>query len=205
LKTEIRQKFWDHRYADDPLSHIDDCFPKEDYRDGQREVIEFAVKAFLDGKKLVILECPTGSGKSPIGMAIANLSRNAYYLTITKILQDQLASDFSDITELKGRNAYPCTFYERMGDKLIDRKLMTKKSLSKALSERSNCDTGFCRKRKQGYKCLDCFTPNGPVEGYLEVLPAGSQYSACPYYEQVYQAINNHNVVMNFSSFLYQT
>ena len=205
MTSKVMQKFWHPKYADDPIAHIDECFPKDDYREGQKEVIEFAVNAFMNGTKLVILECPTGSGKSPIGMAIANLARDAYYLTITKILQDQLTKDFGDIVELKGRNAYPCTFYERMGDKLIDRKLMTKKSLSKAMSEKPNCGSGFCRKGQKGYKCSDCFTPTGPVEGTLEVLPAGSQYSACPYYEQVHQAINNHNVVMNFSSFLYQT
>ena len=84
---------------------IDTNFPMESYRDGQKKCIEFAVNAFNNGKKIVILECPTGSGKSAIGMTMANMVNRSYYLTITKILQDQLVKDFNDVVDLKGRNA----------------------------------------------------------------------------------------------------
>jgi len=198
---------WNHAIADKPLDNIDDNFPMESYREGQKEAIEFAVKAFSKGKKIVILECPTGSGKSPIGMTLANMSTGAYYLTITKILQDQLVTDFGDeITELKGRNAYPCTFWDRRGKDLVSRKGMKQITLDRMLMEKPGCDAGYCRrqKSKNNYKCTDCF-PVGESNGTLAVLPVDMEYSACPYYEQVYQAINNKKVSMNFSSFLYQT
>ena len=116
-------------YPLDP-NKIDDNFPMEEFREGQREAIEYAVDKFNAGKRVVIIEAPTGSGKSAIGMTIANMANRSYYLTITKQLQDQLTQDFEEIVELKGRNAYPCTFYKREGAKLVTRKLLSQKELN---------------------------------------------------------------------------
>ena len=197
---------------------IDAHFPKEHYREGQKEAIEFAVNAFNDGKTIVILECPTGSGKSPIGMTIADMVDTSYYLTITKILQDQLTADFGQqIVELKGRNAYPCTFYNRIGQTLVDRKLWTADMLDDYKSKDPSCADGYCRTKwnksspqDKKYKCDKCFHVTGVAgtgvsKGDLTNLPPGMRYSACPYYEQVHTAIRSRKVVMNFSSFLYQT
>jgi Rad3-related DNA helicase len=198
------------------LDTIDECFPKEQYREGQREAIEFAAKAFNRGVKIVIIEGPTGSGKSSIAKTLANMVSSSYYLTITKILQDQLTNDFDDITELKGRNAYPCSFWDRYGDKLVKGKLWTHDQLKILRAKHSDCANGFCRtKFNKGEnisigRCKKCFTTSGPVSGGrivgdLAKLPGTAEYSACPYYEQVYQAVNSPQVTMNFSSFLFQT
>jgi Rad3-related DNA helicase len=194
------------------LEAIKHHFPKEEFREGQLEAIEFALNAFNSGKKIVILECPTGSGKSAIGMTVANMVKTSYYLTITKILQDQLVDDFGDkIVELKGRNSYPCTFYDRHGQKLVDRKLWSRDELERMRIENANCTNGFCRTKwnQHGkFKCDKCFLKtgvDGKSKGDLDTLPIGMTYSACPYYEQVYKAVKASKVVMNFSSFLFQT
>jgi Rad3-related DNA helicase len=200
------------------LDSIDKHFPKEAYRDGQKETIEFAVNAFNSGKKIVILECPTGSGKSAIGMTIANMVRKSYYLTITKILQDQLTGDFGKaIVELKGRNAYACTFYNRFGQSFVDKMLWSPAQLEEYKAKDPDCATGFCRTKwnksspkDKKFSCEKCFLRSGvgdtgKPKGELDTLPPGMTYSACPYYEQVHRAIRASRVVMNFSSFLYQT
>ena len=203
------------------LSKIDENFPKESYRDGQKNCIEFALKAFNSGKRIVILECPTGGGKSTIGMTIANMVKNSYYLTITKILQDQLTADFDTIVGLKGRNAYPCTFYDRYGAEYVRKSIMPAKELAEKTKKKPDCTNGFCRtklnqigSKGKRYSCSKCFLSNPPElkntkkkmpGGDLSVLPRGFTYSVCPYYDQVYKAIESKNVVMNFSSFLYQT
>lgn len=195
------------------LEAIKHHFPKENFREGQLEAIEFALNSFNSGKKIVILECPTGSGKSAIGMTVANMVNMSYYLTVTKILQDQLVDDFGDrIVELKGRNAYPCTFFDRHGEKLVEKKLWSKAEYEKMRVENASCSNGFCRtKWNQGnkFKCDKCFLKTGvdhaPPKGDLDTLPIGMTYSACPYYEQVYKAVRASRVVMNFSSFLFQT
>lgn len=59
--------------------------------------------------RFVVVQAPTGAGKSPIGMALANASENAFVLTSNKLLQDQYVRDFSDdIADLRGRSNYAC-------------------------------------------------------------------------------------------------
>ena len=98
---------------------IEEYFPFDKCRPGQKECIEAILNAYNDGKRFVILEAPTGSGKSVIGMTVAKFFSNSYYLTIQKILQDQLMRDFaSDMTRvLKGRNAYKCDYWEKWAKK----------------------------------------------------------------------------------------
>lgn len=195
------------------LDTIDQCFPKQSYRDGQKRAIEYVCNAFNDGKKVVILECPTGSGKSTIGMTLANMVSRSYYLTITKILQDQLMDDFGDrVVELKGRNAYPCDLYERNKQKILSGKLMTADKLQEKIDAKPTCDNGYCKSnagRQDGHKCSQCFLSEKLTEiipkGDLSKLPAGREYSACQYYDQVFKAIYADTVCMNFNSFIYQT
>ena len=83
-------------------------FPFETYRKGQKEAIEQARAAFRRGKRFVVLEAPTGSGKSAIAVTLAREARNAYVLTAQKLLQDQYLRDFPDLALMKGRSNYPC-------------------------------------------------------------------------------------------------
>lgn len=217
------------------LASIDKHFPMQQYRDGQKEAIEFAAKAFNSGKRIVIIEAPTGSGKSAVAMTLADMVHSAYYLTITKILQDQLTADFGEqsdyydpIIDLKGRNAYPCTFWDRYGQGYVQKKLWSQTELNDYRVKHGNCADGFCRtKWNQGkttnpkskirkHRCEKCFAST-EVESYigatkvavptgdLDMLPAGHTFSTCPYYEQVFKAIFSRKCVMNFSSFLFQT
>lgn len=191
---------------------IDEHFVMPSYRKGQKEAIQYVKDSFDAGKKFVILECPTGGGKSAIGMTLAKMAGSAYYITATKLLQDQLNRDFSDISiNLKGRNAYPCTFIDRYGDLLIKNKAMSLEMLADAKMKHQDCASGFCRGKSarqyggDGSKCKYCFTSERNGELRQDELPPGMVHSACPYYEQVYTAVAASIVSMNFSSYLYQT
>lgn len=83
-------------------------FPFASYRAGQREAIDAARQAFADGHRWVVVEAPTGSGKSAIGVTMAREARSAYLLTAQKVLQDQYHRDFGDLALLKGRANYDC-------------------------------------------------------------------------------------------------
>ena len=195
---------------------VDKHFPFSSYRDGQKEAIDYAIDAFNSGKEIVIIEAPTGAGKSGVGWTLMDMVDRAYYLTVTKLLQDQLVTEFGEqIIELKGRASYPCTWWDRYGPKLVAKKAMSKQRLAAITASEPNCAEGFCRtdcptsEQMTAHKCKRCFPtssdPNDKKGGSLRVLPDGMQYSACPYYEQVYKAIAGRKVVMNFSSFLFQT
>lgn len=196
------------------VSAIDTNFPirvdgKPSYREGQREAIEFILNSFNNGKRVVVLEGPTGSGKSAVGMTVAECVDTSYYLTSTKILQDQLVAEFGNaVVELKGRNAYPCDFYQRNHDRLINLAIFPRHKLDEIIKSGPSCDSGFCktplgRTFNRDRKCNGCFSVGDG--GDLPSLPGDMEYSACPYFEQVGKAVNGRKVVMNFSSFIYQT
>jgi len=83
-------------------------FPFKSYRKGQKEALERARNAFLKGKRFVVIEAPTGAGKSAIAVTLAREAANAYILTAQKILQQQYLGDFPDLALMKGRSNYPC-------------------------------------------------------------------------------------------------
>lgn len=190
------------------LADIDKNFVKGSFREGQREAIEFALNAYNSGKKIVIIEGPTGSGKTAIGMTIANFFSNSYYVTSSKQLQDQLESEFDDeISVLKGRNSYPCTFYDR--NKVLLKNIIPLDELAAKLREPPSCDAGFCKTNAgrafkiSSSKCKRCFTPE--FRGDLKNLSGGNNFSECPYFERAITTSQHPKAVMNFSSFLFQT
>jgi len=89
---------------------IDTLFPYEEYRENQKETIIKIIKSF-ETKRFVVLDAPTGSGKSVIGMTIARYFKRAHILTIQKILQNQYRRDFSNLGLfiMKGRGNYTCS------------------------------------------------------------------------------------------------
>lgn len=105
-------------------------FSAESFRPGQREAIEKIDEAFAQGYRFVILEAPTGIGKSHIAMSFARQSSSCHILTVQKILQDQYQRDFQEAFVMKGRNAYEC----KLG---------------------GNCSDGLCRRSKK-LKHSDC-------------------------------------------------
>jgi ATP-dependent DNA helicase DinG len=83
-------------------------FPYAAYRPGQREALEAARQAYKRGKRFVVIEAPTGAGKSGIAVTLGREAKDAYILTAQKILQDQYGRDFPDLAVVKGRANYPC-------------------------------------------------------------------------------------------------
>ena len=83
-------------------------FAAPTYRPYQRQVIETIEESFEQGYRYIIVDAPTGSGKSHISRAFAFQSNDAHILTVQKLLQDQYQSDFPDMYVMKGRNAYQC-------------------------------------------------------------------------------------------------
>ena len=110
-----------------------DFFVAESYRPYQKETIEEIEAAFQQGFRYVVVDAPTGSGKSHLARALAFQANDAHILTIQKLLQDQYRRDFSDMFVMKGRNAYTCLQGE-LG---------------------STCAEGPCRLKKQD-PCFGC-------------------------------------------------
>src|SRR4030067_1111061 len=81
------------------------------YRPHQEEVVEQVMDLVSDTiieTKAVMVEGPTGSGKSLVGMSIGKLAEKTLYLCTTKTLQEQIVHDYPGIPLLKGRSNYQC-------------------------------------------------------------------------------------------------
>jgi len=107
-------------------------FGRDSFREFQRETIVDICSAYSAGYRHVILDAPTGSGKSEIGACLARASNNAHILTVQKLLQDQYQAAMLDFSIMKGRGSYSCV-----------------------ASEGVSCAEGPCRLRKRA-ACGEC-------------------------------------------------
>lgn len=91
---------------------VDEHFPFDSYRDKQREVLEVAAeKLYVEDQDYVVIDAPTGVGKSPINVALGRMADSAFYLAAQKKLRQQLADDdvlARHIRDLKARRDYQC-------------------------------------------------------------------------------------------------
>jgi ATP-dependent DNA helicase DinG len=88
---------------------------KHDPRPQQFEILDFVKESIKDEKKFMMIDAPTGTGKSFAAVMIADwyhreINKDAKFdiITNTKILQDQYTRDFDFMASLKGSNSYWC-------------------------------------------------------------------------------------------------
>jgi ATP-dependent DNA helicase DinG len=120
-------------------SRIRDYFPFADtIRPAQERALAAIERARETGKKFILLELPTGTGKSAVAMAVAEWSctwgNGAYILSTQKALTAQYMHDFesSGLVELRGRASYPCSDFG------------------------TNCETGSSLRGKDSSVCSSC-------------------------------------------------
>jgi Rad3-related DNA helicase len=70
--------------------------------------------AFNSSYKYIILEAPTGFGKSSVAIAVAMTLGSSYICTSTKDLQTQYSRDFPYLKVAKGKNNFPCLVKKRL-------------------------------------------------------------------------------------------
>lgn len=163
-------------------------FPLPTARNSQKAVLKEIDKAFSEGKKVVILEGPVGSGKSAIAMTLARKFQDSHLITPRKSLQDQYYEDFSDdVVLMKGRNAYPCTLHAPRKTYLQVMKAVQEGKIRAPSRDEDNCSSAPCRNSEAVYKA--CTSKNGP----------------CPYNAAIEVAQNHHTVIHNIHSFVFQT
>jgi ATP-dependent DNA helicase DinG len=87
-------------------------FPFPTKRERQSHVLNEISAAFASDYKYIILEAPTGFGKSPVAVAVALTLGSSYICTSTKDLQTQYARDFPFLRVAKGKNNFTCAVKE---------------------------------------------------------------------------------------------
>ena len=71
-------------------------------------VLDKICNAFNSGYKYIVLEAPTGFGKSAVAITLALSLGSSYICTSTKDLQTQYSKDFPYIKTAKGKSNFPC-------------------------------------------------------------------------------------------------
>jgi ATP-dependent DNA helicase DinG len=83
-------------------------FPFTYRRETQTHALNEICEGFNSGYKHIILEAPTGFGKSPVAIAVALTMGSSYICTSTKDLQTQYSRDFPFLRVAKGANNFRC-------------------------------------------------------------------------------------------------
>ncbi|MBA2861767.1 helicase C-terminal domain-containing protein [Methanococcus maripaludis] len=98
------------------LEHIPEDFKY--WRKYQQEKVEEILGHISNGKKIIVLNAPTGAGKSLYNISVGSIlnslneNNNAFVLTSTKMLQNQYSDEFPEVRVIKGRANYPCKSWE---------------------------------------------------------------------------------------------
>jgi Rad3-related DNA helicase len=100
---------------------IDGAFPFTSYRPYQREILAGAAETLFGADAEydnLVIYAPTGIGKSPINVALANLAESSFYTTPQKKLRHQLETD--DVLRkhyqvLRAREDYDCEYASHPG------------------------------------------------------------------------------------------
>jgi ATP-dependent DNA helicase DinG len=87
-------------------------FPYPCMRKNQSQVLNEISTGFASGCKYIVLEAPTGFGKSPVAIAVALTLGTSYMCTSTKDLQTQYARDFPFLKVAKGKKNFICNVRE---------------------------------------------------------------------------------------------
>jgi ATP-dependent DNA helicase DinG len=104
--------------------NIRDHFPFDEIRHAQDLALSAVERAYTNNKKFIIIEAPTGVGKSGIAIAAAShaktiptyggFQQGAYILSPQKTLTAQYMKDFANmgLVELKGKSNYWCSEFD---------------------------------------------------------------------------------------------
>jgi len=205
-------------------------FPFVSKRYNQESVLSQVCTAFNSGYKYIILEAPTGFGKSPVAIATAMTLGSSYTCTSTKDLQTQYCRDFPYLQAAKGKNNFTCLVKEdfirnnnyRCGicvsDNASECYHMTVE-YGPCMTNESFRDGG-CKYRSflKDYKITNKGTKNEEVfidedgKNYYEKaysqwlhtknLKEKSPWKPCEYFNQLNKALTSSHSIFNYSMFL---
>ena len=206
-------------------------FPFSTKRERQAHVLNEICTGFASDYKYILLEAPTGFGKSPVAIAIALTLGSSYICTSTKDLQTQYSRDFPYLKIAKGMNNFPCLVKEdfikndsyRCGVCVSDdvnECYHTTVEYGPCMSNESFKDSG-CKYRtfSKDYKTsnkgttienvfIDYNTTNYYQKEYSQWLHLENlrdqrrAWRPCEYFDQLNAALSSSHSIFNYSNFL---
>jgi ATP-dependent DNA helicase DinG len=151
-------------------------FPLSSLRGNQIHVLNEINEAFDSGYKHIILEAPTGFGKSVVGIAVALTLGSSYICTSTKDLQAQYKRDFPFVRIAKGMNNFPCLIKEdQIKNGTYKCRICSSSSLARinASCSHTTVDHGPCLTRKSEITRNGCIYK--PSISSYEIIDRGTK------------------------------
>lgn len=147
-------------------NHIMDSFQIDKKpRQGQITILLEVAKKVQEGYKNIIIEAPTGVGKSAIAYALLKFFGLGYIVTGTKNLQEQYNLEYPEFPTIKGKSNFTCNFKDEF-----------------KIKNAYKC--GICHKPYE--ECLHKFASMAPCvtddEIFKELDEEGQKKIVCPYY-----------------------
>ena len=152
-------------------------FPFKSVRKEQEIAIDFALNSYLEGKKCVLAELPTGCGKAAIGITVARYMQaqfelgkitlgGTYILTTQKVLQEQYMNDFGNdkgqLKLLKSSGSYTCQFFDDNNVKSVSckeiQRLLDAKSPIGIIYKDCACQCRFKQAKEEFYNGVEGIT-----------------------------------------------
>ncbi|CAN5857441.1 ATP-dependent DNA helicase [soil metagenome] len=180
-------------------------FPLDHIRPNQDKVLDELDQALKSDYKFIFLEAPTGFGKSAVAVTLSRFLGSSHICTSTKDLQTQYNRDFPYLSEVKGRNNFPCIVKEDMGI-------------------RESCEYGPCLKdddfdciyktrmsdydvKSEGTIYENVDINNYALKRYYDKAKEHSQlvkieWKPCQYYHQKWISIKSSHTIYNYKYFL---
>lgn len=160
----------------------------------QVEAILLALKEFDDGINIVMLDAPTGTGKTLIAeMVRQELSARALYICSTLALQDQFSRDFPDAKILRGRSNYPTHDHTS-----------SYPAISALDCNKTRMTFDRCKTPCEGCPKLDCTCRSVCLHEELKLMHCRWCHPViqCPYEIAKFEAFNSPLVCTNLAYFL---
>lgn len=162
--------------------------PFPEWRKDQLSAIQSCVGEINKGTKYIILEGPTGSGKSAVAVEILRRINGGRILTSQILLQEQYKGDYEEFELLKGSDRYPC--HKEYPPKVLNN-MRTPVHQYKWIGQKDTCGEKAKWRHKpsgQATRCGDC--------NYTLAVDktAKAKYSIMNYHTYYYQNKYRQNV-----------
>ncbi len=175
----------------------DSPFPKP--RQEQSHVIPIILKELQEGQKNIIVELPTGSGKSALSYFLPKLQDvDAYVLTHLKGLQEQYVRELPMMDNIMGKGNYKCKLNIPQG--CMDEKVIQEaiSSAQKGQSDSDTCSTDLAPcSTMENFNCPFNFSIGDLAKEETDFSDISTNF--CGYYDSLYSAFYGQYFLTNAS------
>lgn len=129
-----------------PIKSYSNAFPMEEMRNVQKQIFD-KIDHYLKDPNItdIIIDAPTGCGKSGVSVACLLKEYSGYIVTANKALQNQYASEFPWLSDLRGKANYNCRVNK--GYNCKSSPCQNSSESRSACKENGGCDYGATKRR----------------------------------------------------------